>query len=181
MSAFSEGDVFAADFSNFGNPPIDFSAPGVNIYTLWLNGGTNTVNRTSFAAPHVAGIMLVKGPADPENIFDNPIPTDGTVTGDTDGDPDRIAVLPSDVSVFISGSSFVTSGHTGHWDAIVSGGEPPFSYKWFRNVYQYPLWEQVGTGSSYSQTVTDSFELKVRVTDATGTTVTSMVFNVVSN
>jgi hypothetical protein len=36
----------------------------------------------------------------------------------------------------------------------------------------------VGTGSSYSQVVTQSFQLKVRVSDAGGTTVTSNVFNV---
>jgi len=184
ISAFREGDIFAFEFpthSNFGNPPVDFAGPGENIFSLWRNGGTQTISGTSMAAPHVAGIRLAVAPFDPDSPLDNPVPTDGTINGDQDSNPDRIAVLPSDLSVFISGSSFVTNGQTGHWDAIFSGGEDPFSYMWFRNVYQYPLWEQVGTGSSYSQTVTDSFELKVRVTDDTGTIVTSSVFNVVSN
>lgn len=136
---------------------------------------------TSMAAPHIAGIRLAVAPFDPDNPLDNPIPTDGTVTGDQDTDPDRIAVLPTDLSVFISGSSFVTNGQTGHWDASVSGGESPFSIVWLRNVYQPPLWQQVDTGSSYSQIVTQSFELKVRVTDNSGTTVTSRVFSVSTN
>ncbi|OAA61421.1 alkaline serine protease [Cordyceps fumosorosea ARSEF 2679] len=44
-----------AYFSNYG-PCVDVHAPGVEITSTWLNGGTNTISGTSMAAPHVAGI-----------------------------------------------------------------------------------------------------------------------------
>ena len=81
ISAFEEGDVFAS-FSNFGNPPVDYSEPGVNVNSTWLNGGYNTISGTSMAAPHFAGILLQSGSTD-----------DGTVTGDPDGTPDLIRVV----------------------------------------------------------------------------------------
>jgi subtilisin family serine protease len=43
-----------ASFSNFG-PCTDIFAPGQNIKSDWLNGGTNTISGTSMATPHVAG------------------------------------------------------------------------------------------------------------------------------
>jgi subtilisin family serine protease len=43
-----------ASFSNYGSC-VDSYAPGVNITSDWLNGGTNTISGTSMATPHVAG------------------------------------------------------------------------------------------------------------------------------
>jgi len=45
----------AASFSNYGTL-VDIHAPGVNILSTWLNGGTNTISGTSMATPHVAGL-----------------------------------------------------------------------------------------------------------------------------
>lgn len=79
VSAVDSRDVFAS-FSNFGNPPVDFAAPGVGILSLWKNGGTNTISGTSMAAPHAAGVLLLGA-----------ITGDGTASSDPDGNPDPIA------------------------------------------------------------------------------------------
>lgn len=52
VSALSE-DGSLADFSNSG-APVDFSAPGTNIYSSTLDGGYGNESGTSMAAPFVA-------------------------------------------------------------------------------------------------------------------------------
>ncbi|MDP2069455.1 MAG: S8 family peptidase [Lutibacter sp.] len=80
ISAMSNGDKWAS-FSNFGNPPVDFCAPGVSIKSTWKDGGYNTISGTSMASPHAAGVLLLGNPS-----------TSGYVIGDTDGNPDPIIV-----------------------------------------------------------------------------------------
>jgi subtilisin family serine protease len=55
-----------ASFSNYGNC-TDIFAPGQNITSDWLSGGTNTISGTSMATPHVAGaaaLWLADHPTD---------------------------------------------------------------------------------------------------------------------
>ncbi len=79
ISAMAQGDVWAS-YSNYGNPPIDFCAPGSSIFSTYKDGGYATASGTSMAAPHVAGILLLGN-----------VKTDGYVNGDPDGNPDPIA------------------------------------------------------------------------------------------
>ena len=80
ISAMDVNDNFAS-FSNYGNPPVDYCAPGVAIKSTWKDGGYNTISGTSMASPHAAGVLLL-GTAS----------TDGTVNGDPDGTADAIIV-----------------------------------------------------------------------------------------
>lgn len=80
ISAMDINDRWAS-FSNYGNPPIDFAAPGVAVKSTWKSGGYNTISGTSMASPHAAGVLLLGSAR-----------TDGTVTNDPDGNADAIIV-----------------------------------------------------------------------------------------
>lgn len=79
VSSMANGDNWSS-FSNYGNPPVDYCAPGSSVYSTYKGGGYATLSGTSMASPHVCGILLIGG-----------ITTDGTVSGDPDGNPDPIA------------------------------------------------------------------------------------------
>ncbi len=78
ISAMDSSDSFAY-FSNYGNPPVDYCAPGVDILSCWKGGGYNTISGTSMASPHAAGVLLWGNTS-----------SDGTVADDPDGNADPI-------------------------------------------------------------------------------------------
>lgn len=79
VSAIGSLDLFAF-FSNYGNPPVDFAAPGVDILSTRRGGGVTTMSGTSMAAPHVCGILLFGAPE-----------ANGAAVGDPDLNADPIA------------------------------------------------------------------------------------------
>ncbi len=81
VSAIDSLDRFAS-FSNYGNDVVDYAAPGVRILSTFLNGRYAYMSGTSMAAPHVAGLLLLKG---------NAINSSGTAKNDPDGVADIIA------------------------------------------------------------------------------------------
>jgi len=80
ISAMDINDNFAY-FSNYGSP-VDYCAPGVAVFSTWKGGGYNTINGTSMAAPHAAGVLLLGNAS-----------TSGFVNNDPDGSPDPIIHL----------------------------------------------------------------------------------------
>ncbi|MEI9943725.1 MAG: S8 family serine peptidase [Chitinophagaceae bacterium] len=81
VSAIDSLDNFAS-FSNYGNDVVDYAVPGVRILSTYMGNRYAYMSGTSMAAPHMAGLLLLKG---------NKITTSGTAKNDPDGTPDPIA------------------------------------------------------------------------------------------
>jgi len=81
VSAVDSLDNFAS-FSNYGNDVVDFAAPGVRILSTWMDNHYAYASGTSMAAPHVAGLLLLRG---------RDLTSSGLAKNDPDGTPDPIA------------------------------------------------------------------------------------------
>jgi subtilisin len=81
VSAVDSLDNFAS-FSNYGNDVVDFAAPGVRILSTYIGGRYAYMSGTSMAAPHLAGLLLLRG---------TNVSTSGRAKNDPDGTADPIA------------------------------------------------------------------------------------------
>jgi fibronectin type 3 domain-containing protein len=57
-------DDTAAEFSNYGSA-VEVAAPGSRVYSTWMGGGYNTIDGTSMASPHAAGVAALVKAANP--------------------------------------------------------------------------------------------------------------------
>ncbi|WP_290878266.1 S8 family serine peptidase [Gracilimonas sp.] len=126
VSAHDNNDNFAS-FSNYGNPPIEYSNPGVDIPSLWKNGNTKTIDGTSMAAPHVAGILLATG--------QEPY-TNKQVNNDPDSNPDPIASSEPYV-----GSPYVIGS--------VQNDHPKLDWSATEGAYEYEIHRKVGSSTTW--------------------------------
>lgn len=163
VSAFDSSNIFAS-FSNFDNPPIEYSSPGVNIESLAIGSGTTVKSGTSMSAPHIAGLLLASN-------FGTQ--TDGHVNNDPDGNSDPILVARL---VKISGPNTLSTGEQGTWTASVVGNSNDYSYEWyFKSDDTNDQWDgPVGNNSTTYSTTMYSFDgyldIKVVVSDGLGRT-----------
>lgn len=160
-------------WSNYGLG-LELSAPGVDIKTTDLGGGTDIVDGTSLSAPHVAAAAAILKDANPSwSNLDVRQALRATAEslgsmgyygyGMIDID-DAIGYSPMDsLTVGISGPTLIQPDATCIWDATTNGTSP-FSYTWYKHGYY------AGTGSSYTGSAEPytSFTLEVIVTDYYG-------------
>ncbi|MCC6930813.1 MAG: S8 family serine peptidase [Gemmatimonadaceae bacterium] len=149
---------------------IDISAPGICVNGLLVGGGANPcIVGTSFAAPHVSGIIAAiraKYPTWSASFVAQrllatatPIPGQALPTDPRFGygllDPVAAVNVPAP-SVSIAGPSSVRPNVLCTWTVSVSGGVPAYSY----------LWSPGGATTSFvERSFTSSGTLSVTVTD----------------
>jgi hypothetical protein len=171
VSAFDDTDTFSS-FSNYGNPPIEYGGPGEDIRSLLIGGGSGmgfagsgSEDGTSYAAPHIAGLLLTS----PNGLTD-----DGFVSNDPDSDPDPIGFPDIYLTTSISGPTSLSKGQQGTWTASVSDGDGNYSYEWYyRSDDTNNQWDgPVSYTDSYSTQMYDFdgllLDIRVDVSDGSG-------------
>jgi len=172
---------------------IDLAAPGVDILSTALPSGsvcangssyTATCTGTSMAAPHVSGaaaLLRARYPTWSNSTIKSRLQSTATDLG-TAGFDNSFgyglvnAAKAVGMTVAISGPSFVYSGYSQTWSAVVSGGQTPYSYQW------YIAGNAAGTGSSQDYTANGSnFWIKVHVTDYLSLVAKDSLYVTVSN
>ncbi len=98
----TDQDDTLADFSNFG-PDVDVIAPGVCIYSTYVNSGYATLSGTSMASPHAAGAAALYKATHPSATpaqVKSALQSAGNLNWNNSDDPDGIKEKLIDVSTF---------------------------------------------------------------------------------
>lgn len=177
VSAVEPISLDTASAYSYG-PSVDFAAPHRVLSTT--TGGTvdGPYAGTSFAAPHVAGtVALMLATGDYSGLSGSQIPaavksklinsaTDMGPTGKDNywgyGIIDALSAVstppPPPLSAEIMGPFEVPPGQSCSWQAVVTGGSPPYTYQWSGALS--------GTSISVSGSVGSSGYLYLTVTDS---------------
>lgn len=169
-----------ASFAAVG-PSVELAAPGVNITSTCLGGLTCPNSGTSMAAPHVAAAAAILKAYNPswtntdirtrlQRTASN-WPNRNELTGY--GLIDIRAALdwqpsppPPPPAVSIAGPPSIRPGADCSWQAVVSGGAPPYSYSWWGQVQPGSGSGQYYTGRKDPSQFGSTFRLYVSVTDS---------------
>jgi subtilisin family serine protease/P2-related tail formation protein len=178
--------------SNYGSC-LDIFAPGVGITSAWYTSttATNTIDGTSMASPHVAGVaaLYLQGnttaaPATVASAIINNATT-AVVTGAGTGSPNRLVhslFTTTPVSTAITGPSSISTAGTYTWDSNPAGGDGNYIICWEYRVAG-GAWQIVGSSRYYARPVSLSdpdFELRVAVTSLGTTVATTQYVDVVA-
>jgi subtilisin family serine protease len=191
VGATTSSDV-KADFSNIGSC-LDLFAPGQGITSTWLSGGTNTIDGTSMATPHVTGaaaLYLEGAPTASPATVGSAIVSNATpnrLSGIGAGSPNLLLYTltggttppPGPLSVTIAGPTAIYTPGTYAYQANATGGNGTYSYAWeyMNSPFIYASYHPTGTNSpAYSHTfVTGAYKVALRVTVTSGGTTASNV------
>jgi subtilisin family serine protease len=183
VGATTAADV-KADFSNIG-ACLDLFAPGDDITSAWLNSGTNTIDGTSMATPHVAGaaaLYLERAPTASPATVGGAIVSNATpnrLSGIGAGSPNLLLYTliggttpPGPLSVDLTGPTAIYTPGAYAFQASATGGNGVYSYAWeyMNSPFISNSYQPTGTNSpTYSHTfVTGSYKVAIRVTVTSG-------------
>lgn len=157
---------------------IELSAPGVDVPSTCLGGGTCLKSGTSMASPHVAAAAAVlKGY---ESSWTNSeirtrLQQTATDLGSSGRDDDfgygllqvQEALQLPPLTVSISGPTKIKPDATCTWESSVSNGSGPFTYEWKNDGF--PVSDSASyTGGELAGSTDDAFPLRLEVMDANG-------------
>ncbi len=166
-----------AKWSSTG-PDLDISAPGVSINSTLLGGGYGTKSGTSMACPHVAGTLALNlqysifetaddlGPSGWDSKYGwglvNAAAAAGVPEEPGNYPPTVTITSPADGDTFDSGASILFEGTA----SDTEDGDLTASLVWTSDIDG-----QIGTGGSFSTTLTDgNHTITASVTDSGGKT-----------